>query len=226
MLFVGDIVQGYVCKSIPHMESYLVWVYNTETFATLPKHHALKEYRIGENLMAAVMDVRGARITLSQRIPQFTKKMFEYHFRDLLRENEWIVKRAVVQPPMGKILVKAFDARWDFKNMNRAFVQKKRSVPLWENVTLYLIPHRDDPLELVAEALQPAPKERILTIQSFAPGQATVVVPDELVGGFAGTRGINLKLSARLIGYQIEIIGESHFLNPDLKRKEEMAWNK
>ncbi|GAB6182811.1 hypothetical protein [Thermodesulfovibrio hydrogeniphilus] len=75
---VDSIVIGVVSKNLPDAECYLVQVFVNgnrdagRVFAQLPKQNAVKQYRIGESLLAAVESIRGARITLTQRNEVFS----------------------------------------------------------------------------------------------------------------------------------------------------------
>jgi transcription antitermination factor NusA-like protein len=226
MLIIGDILHGVVIKNVPHMDSYLVWIYGKELFATLPKIHALKEYRIQEQVFASVMDIKGARITLSQKIPQFTKAMFSLHLRDFLKEHSFEIHRAVIIPPqalnnsegpettsgttsgLGKILVKSSNNDIEFKELNALFKPELPKLPdIYKNIRLYFIPFREDPVELIKECLQPAPKDKILSVQAFGPRDFTVLVPKENLGGYLGKNGVNLKTAARLANCNITIEG-------------------
>lgn len=204
-LVVGDMVSGKVVKSLPDLSSYLVNITGTELFATLQKYDALRDYRVGDTLLGAIKDIRGARIWLSQRIPQFTKKILELELRDIILRHQWLIKRAVVRPPIGKVLV---DAQQDFQELNKIFLKAKAEQNLlsfyYGAVRLYLIPRKEDINSQVVEALRPAPVDKIVSIQSMA-GQTVVYVPAGMAGLFVGKGGCNLLTAARLIGRQIHI---------------------
>jgi len=223
MIIVGDIQHGVVVKNLPHIDSYLVWIYGKELFATLPRFHALKDYKVQEQLFAAVMEIKGARITLSQKIPQFTKAMFYLYLGDFLKEHSFEVRRAVVVPPtavannsssvkssygIGKVLIECKNGYMGFKQLTDLFRPVLSKLPdIYKNIRFYFIPHVEDPVELVKECLQPAPKDKIISVQTFGDRNLTVLVPAANLGGYIGKDGLNLKTAARLAGCNITIEG-------------------
>ncbi len=208
MFTVGDILTVKVIKALPDKDAYLTWVIGKELYAQLPKSHALKPYKVGENLMAAIMKIEGARIVLSQRIAQFTKKIIELEMVDLFKENNWQLKRAVVRPPVGKILVQSMNGE-TYEQMNQIFLQKKKNSNListyYEKIKLYLIPEVSDIQEQISLALKPAPSEQIHSIQVFGE-TASVYVSQEWIGAFMGAGARNLVTAKKLLGIEINLI--------------------
>lgn len=208
MFKVGDVLTVKVIKALPDKNAYLTWVIGKEIYAQLPKDHALRPYKVGETLLASIMKIEGARITLSQRIAQFTKRIIELELFDVLNERNWQLKRAVVRPPVGKVLVQSANGE-SYEQMNQIFLKEKKSSGLlstyYENVKLYLIPAVSDPIEQIALALRPAPLEQIHSIQMFG-DVAEVYVSQEWLGAFMGSGARNLVTAKKLLGLEINLI--------------------
>lgn len=211
-LFVGDIVSGRVIKALPDADAYLLWVQDVELYALLPKNQALQQYRVGDTLLAAVMQIKGARITLSQLIPQFLRRLLEMEFADVLSEKNWMVKRAVMKPPIGKVLIASLNGD-SYETINSLLNAATRESNLlkryYDKCRIYFIPKiRGDKLAQIAEALRPAPIEKIDSITLLS-GEANVCVPAELVGLFVGKKGLNVLTASRLLGLRISIISSN-----------------
>jgi len=113
-LKVGYITGFIVVKSLPDYDSYLCKLLDSQFLAQLPKKWARKEYKIGESDWAAVFDMVGARITLSQKSPQYVRKILEYLLMPACAELNLKIKRTAwvagysfhkvaVQPQNGDI---------------------------------------------------------------------------------------------------------------------------
>ena len=94
-LKVGYLVPGVVVKSMAGYDTHLILVSGTEFFAFLPKKYAMRPYKVGENLVAAVFLLERNRIVLSQRSPEYYRRVAERAFAPLLEEGKISVKRAV-----------------------------------------------------------------------------------------------------------------------------------
>ncbi|MGB9810814.1 MAG: hypothetical protein ACPLSN_03605 [Dictyoglomus turgidum] len=203
-MFVGDTVVATVVKSLPNMDAYLVWIYDKDIFAQLPKDQALKPYRVGETLLACVSEIQGARVKLSQRSMQFNKIFLETSLKDDLAKLGWKILRAVVSPPIGKVLIHGVD-HIETKELNEIFSSLKEKIQLYTDVKLYAIPYRADRVELIKEAFYPAPKTEIQGVKLFPYGQAIVYVSSACVPGFIGKNGVNVKLASKLCNMIIKI---------------------
>ncbi len=73
--------------------SYLCKLLDSQFLAQLPKKWARKEYKIGESDWAAVFDMVGARITLSQKSNQYVRKILEYLLMPACTELNLKIKR-------------------------------------------------------------------------------------------------------------------------------------
>lgn len=205
---VGSLVAGKIIKYSPENPAYLVWILDTSLYATLPKDSALKELKIGETTLGAIKSINGARITLSQKIPQFTKKIIELELKNLIKEKGWEIKRANIKGNLGKILVKTPE-NLDFFELNRIFSEHKASLNLisnyYQKIKLFLIPKVDNPIQQIVEALRPAPVEKIEEIQQL-PGKTLVYVQNGTAGLFIGKDGVNILTAKNILSRDIEIL--------------------
>jgi len=60
--------------------------------ATLPRQLAIKNYHNGNTGLAAIQEIKGPRITLSQKSPFYVRKVLEYLLADALKEHKLRIK--------------------------------------------------------------------------------------------------------------------------------------
>lgn len=207
-LVIGSIITGKVIKRFSDHPAYLVWILDTSLYATLPKESSLKDFKIGETILGAIKEIKGARIILSQRIPQFTRRVFELELKDFILQHGWEIKRACIRANLGKVLIKT-PQELCFAELNKMFSNKKTESKIlkdyYDAINLVLIPKVSDPIRQVIEALRPAPVEQIKEVQIFS-GKTSVYVPENLVGVFIGRKGANITTAKNILGKEIEII--------------------
>jgi N utilization substance protein A len=168
-----------------------------------------EEYSVGDRLRAYVVAVdnaaRGPEIILSRSHPNFVRRLFELEvseindrtveIRGIAREAGFRTKVAVFCPddkvdPVGAC-VGMRGAR--VKNIVRELNNEKVDIIRWH----------EDPVEFVKEALKPS---RITNIQ-LDPDRKTIHINihKEDLSQAIGKRGQNARLTARLLGWEIDI---------------------
>lgn len=90
---VNYLVLFRVVKNMPDSDAYLCSIAGTELFARLPRNQTVKKYGVGDTDWASIMEIRGARITLSQRTPAYVRRIIEYLLRDELTSRGLTVKK-------------------------------------------------------------------------------------------------------------------------------------
>lgn len=187
-----------------------------------------ESYRAGDRVQAYVKDVtrdaKGHQIILSRADPNFVVKLFEKEVPEIY---EGIVKiHGVAREPgeRTKLAVSSTDSDVDpvgacvgMKGSRvQAVVQELRG----EKIDI--IPYSTDLARYVCAAIAPALVQRVFIDENNR--QIELIVADDQLSLAIGRRGQNVKLASKLIGWNIEIHGESKIaelkerLKTELKR--------
>jgi len=164
----------------------------------------------GERVRCLILDVREAphqvKIVLSRSHPDFIRRLFELEVPEVA---ERIIEIRVLAREAGyrtKIAVSSIDAKVDavgacvgvrgsrIKNIVVELGGEKIDIVRWNESSQILI----------GNALKPAEVEE--TALCFELGRATVVVPEDQLSLAIGKRGQNVRLGARLTGWDIDIL--------------------
>jgi N utilization substance protein A len=177
----------------------------------LPEKETLpnKTYKQGERLIAYVMRVtrepKGPHIVLSQTHPNFLRCLFEMEVPEI---EEGIVKiRQIKRDPgrRAKVVVESKDEKIDpvgacvglrgsrIKSILREIGVEK----------IDIIKYSSDPAEFIKNALKPAEIYEVKVNPEKK--EAKVIVTDDQLSLTIGTNGENVKLVAKLTGWQIDI---------------------
>jgi len=178
MLIPGRLVSITIAKNDPDKEAYLCYIPDRDLFCLMPRKHAIKEYKVGQRTFASIMRIeKGAKVYVSQQIPQFVKTIIKMDMGNFLAENGLILRRAVLRPQLGKgkVLVKCVDKskkeevlRYDF--LNKKFIEYKKDrykkeysliAEFFEDIKIYLIPQQETLAESIKMAFKPGPVDII-----------------------------------------------------------------
>lgn len=186
------------------------------TEAILPEKEQIprERYRQGDRIRAYILDVvdetaKGPQVILSRTHPGFVVKLFEQEVPEVY---EGIVEiRAAAREPGGraKIAVVSNDSDVDpvgacvgMKGTRvQAVVQELRG----EKIDI--VHWAPDPAEFVCRALAPAKVAKIIMDEDE--GAMEVIVPDEQLSLAIGRKGQNVRLAARLTGFDLDVRSES-----------------
>jgi len=209
MLNIGYLVPFTILKALPDYESYLVVLIDKGVLAQLPRKYAMRPYRIGESGWASVFNMKGSRITLSQKSTQYVRKIMEHILTPLLQENRIKVKRVakMADGTFYKVAVESLTGKsgGDLLNEVRPYLEKTK-----EHISekVIIVKYSSDLEEYIANSLVPAPIGKIGNIMVFeGMKEAEVKVPKEFVGKFLGPKAMNVLTAAKLTGYKIEVTG-------------------
>ena len=164
----------------------------------------------GERIRTMILDVREAphqvKIVLSRSHPDFIRRLFELEVPEV---SERIIEIRALAREAGyrtKIAVSSIDAKVDavgacvgvrgsrIKNIVVELGGEKIDIVRWNESSQILIGNALKPAEVSETAL------------SFELGRATVVVPEDQLSLAIGKRGQNVRLAARLTGWDIDIL--------------------
>jgi N utilization substance protein A len=185
------------------------------TDAILPEKEQIprERYRQGDRIRAYILDVemtaRGPQIVLSRTHPNLLIKLFEQEVPEIY---EGIVEvKGAVREPGGRAKIAVISNDGDVDPVGacvgmrgtrvQAVVQELRG----EKIDI--VHWTPDPAEYVCRALAPARVSKILMDEEGR--SMEVIVPDDQLSLAIGRKGHNVRLAAKLSGWQLEVRGES-----------------
>jgi len=205
----GEIISGTVVR----YESGTVIVnLDRWTEAFMPKGEQImgQTHRVSERIRCLILDVKETsnqvKIILSRTHPDFIRRLFELEVPEI---NEKIIEIKALAREAGyrtKVAVTSFDEKVDpvgacvgvrgsrIKNIVDELGGEKIDIVRWNESSQVL----------VANALMPAKVSEIALC--FELGRATVVVDEDQLSLAIGKHGQNVRLAARLTGWDIDIL--------------------
>lgn len=205
----GQIISGTIVR---YEGGALIVSLNHRTEGYMPKSEQIvgQSHRTGERIRALVLDVKESgsqvKIVLSRTHPEFIRRLFEQEvpeiaeevieIRALAREAGYRTKVAVVSndekiDPVGAC-VGVRGSR--IKNIVDELGGEKIDIVRWN----------DSSQVLITSALMPAKVSEVALC--FELGRATVVVDEDQLSLAIGKHGQNVRLGARLTGWDIDIL--------------------
>jgi N utilization substance protein A len=204
----GQVITGTVARF--EGGALVVSLGRTEGFLPRSEQIPGEAHQPGERIRAMILDVREAphqvRIILSRSHPDFIRRLFELEVPEVA---ERIIEIKALSREAGyrtKVAVTSIDAKVDavgacvgvrgsrIKNIVEELGGEKIDIVRWNESSQILI----------ANALKPAEVQD--TALCFELGRATVVVPEDQLSLAIGKRGQNVRLGARLTGWDIDIL--------------------
>ncbi len=204
----GQIITGSVSRF--EGGALIVNVGRSEGF--LPKSEQIpgETHNTGERIRCLVLDVRDAgsqvKIILSRSHPDFIRRLFELEVPEV---QERVIEVKALAREAGyrtKIAVTSIDTKVDavgacvgvrgsrIKNIVDELGGEKIDIVRWNESSQILITNSLKPAEIVETSL------------NFELNRATVVVNEDQLSLAIGKRGQNVRLAARLTGWDIDIL--------------------
>ncbi len=210
---VGDIVTGIAQRY--EGGALVVTVDRAEAFMPRSEQIPGEQFNAGDRVRCLILDVRDAgsqiKIVLSRSHPDFIKRLFEVEVPEV---SERVIEIKAMAREAGyrtKLAVSSVDNKVDavgacvgvrgsrIKNIVDELNGEKIDIVRWNESSQILI----------ANALKPAEVAEISLC--FELGRATVVVNDDQLSLAIGKRGQNVRLAARLTGWDIDILTPAEF---------------
>src|SRR6266576_1987605 len=210
---VGTIVTGAVAR----FEGGAMIVTLTRVEGIMPKSEQIpgENHQVGERVQALILEVRdtpsAVKIILSRSHPELIRRLFE---REVPEVGERTIEiKALAREPghRTKIAVSSIDSKVDavgacvgvrgsrIKNIVDELGGEKIDIVRWNESSQILISNALKPAEVTEVAL------------CFELGRATVVVNDDQLSLAIGKRGQNVRLAARLTGWDVDILTPPEF---------------
>jgi N utilization substance protein A len=205
----GEIVSGSIVR---YEGATAIVSLDSRTEAILPKAEQIsgQSHRIGERIRALLFDVKESssrvKIILSRTHPDFIKGLFELEVPEIAESIIEVHSLAREAGYRTKIAVASNDDKVDpvgacvgvrgsrIKNIVDELGGEKIDIVRWS----------ESSQELITNALMPAKVSE--TALCFELGRATVVVDTDQLSLAIGRHGQNVRLAARLTGWDIDIL--------------------
>jgi len=205
----GEIISGSVVR---YESGTLIINLDRWTEGFMPKGEQImgQSHRVGERIRCLILDVKETsnqvKIILSRTHPDFIRRLFELEVPEI---SEKIIEIRALAREAGyrtKVAVASFDEKVDpvgacvgvrgsrIKNIVDELGGEKIDIVRWN----------DSSQVLVSNALMPAKVSEIALC--FELGRATVVVDEDQLSLAIGKHGQNVRLAARLTGWDIDIL--------------------
>ncbi|MBX3357280.1 MAG: transcription termination/antitermination protein NusA [Phycisphaeraceae bacterium] len=210
---VGDIATGTVQRY--EGGSMVVTIDRAEAFMPRSEQIPGEQFQPGDRVRCLVLDVRDVgnqvKIVLSRSHPDFIKRLFEVEVPEVAERIIEIKAMAREAGYRTKIAVSSIDSKVDavgacvgvrgsrIKNIVDELNGEKIDIVRWNESSQILIQNALKPAEVAEISL------------CFELGRATVVVRDDQLSLAIGKRGQNVRLAARLTGWDIDILTPVEF---------------
>lgn len=210
---VGQIVTGTITRY--ERGGLLVNIGRTEAFMPRSEQIPGDSHTPGERIRGMILDVREeqsqVRIVLTQTHPDYIRKLFELEVPEVA---ERIIEIRALAREAGyrtKLAVSSIDTKVDavgacvgvrgsrIRNIVDELGGEKIDIVRWNESSQILI----------GNALKPAEVKE--TFLCFELGRATVVVDEDQLSLAIGKRGQNVRLGARLTGWDIDILTPAEY---------------
>ncbi|MFQ5493905.1 MAG: transcription termination factor NusA [Phycisphaerae bacterium] len=204
----GQVITGTIARF--EGGALVVSIGRTEGFLPRSEQIPGESHQPGERVRALILDVREAphqvRIILSRSHPDFIRRLFELEVPEVAERIIEIKALAREAGYRTKVAVSSIDMKVDavgacvgvrgsrIKNIVEELGGEKIDIVRWNESSQILISNALKPAEIQDTAL------------CFELGRATVVVPEEQLSLAIGKRGQNVRLAARLTGWDIDIL--------------------
>ncbi len=204
----GTIITGAVSRT--EGGTLVVNLGRTEGFLPRSQQIPGEAHQPGERVRALILDVKEAphavKIILSRAHPDFIRRLFELEVPEVAERVIEIRALAREAGYRTKVAVTSIDTKVDavgacvgvrgsrIKNIVEELGGEKIDIVRWNESSQILITNALKPAEIQDTSL------------CFELGRATVVVPEDQLSLAIGKRGQNVRLAARLTGWDIDIL--------------------
>ena len=182
--------------------------------AFLPKHEQVRgeQYRIGDQVLCYVVEVRKngpkVRIMLSRSHPDLIRRLFEREVPEIAEGMVEVKKLVREAGYKTKVAVVSLDSKVDPVGacIGIRGARIKTIIDELGGERIDIIPYSDQPATLIMNALKPAEINRIDLFPEN--GKALVIVDEDQLSLAIGKKGANVRLAAKLCGWDIDIMTE------------------
>lgn len=209
----GTIVNG-VAQRYDH-GALIVQVDRAECVMLRSEQIPGEQFAANDRVRAMILDVKDmgnqAKIYLSRAHPDFIKRLFEVEVPEVAERTIEIKAMAREAGYRTKMAVSSIDSKVDAVGacVGVRGARIKTIVDELNGEKIDIVRWNESSQILIANALKPAEVEEISLC--FELGRATVVVRDDQLSLAIGKRGQNVRLAARLTGWDVDILTPEEF---------------
>lgn len=219
----GTIITGTVVRA--EGGNLLVNLGRTEGFLPRSEQIPGEMHQVGQRIRVMILEVREqpnqVKVILSRANPSFIARLFELEVPEVAERIIEIKALAREAGYRTKVAVSSIDSKVDavgacvgvrgsrIKSIVDELGGEKIDIVRWNESSQILIQN----------ALKPAEVQEIALCLEL--GKATVVVPEDQLSLAIGKRGQNVRLAARLTGWDVDILTPAEY-NKNLERMEEV----
>lgn len=210
---VGTVVNG-VAQRYDH-GALIVQVDRAECVMLRSEQIPGEQFVANDRVRAIILDVKDmgnqAKIYLSRAHPDFIKRLFEVEVPEVAERTIEIKAMAREAGYRTKMAVSSIDSKVDAVGacVGVRGARIKTIVDELNGEKIDIVRWNESSQILIANALKPAEVEEISLC--FELGRATVVVRDDQLSLAIGKRGQNVRLAARLTGWDVDILTPEEF---------------
>lgn len=211
---IGRVVSCCVVGELPGKDMYLVLIEGTDLTGYLPKRSAYKKYVEKEQCRAAVFMIGDGKIFLSQRSPQFFRRVAEAVLAPAIREGKIRVRRAacIANSAFAKVSVEGL-GNFDPLTVSLQYLD---GVKNYTGDTVTIVRYSPNIKEYIVNSLVPAPVEKVVQVlYSQSLREAIVRVDPQYCGFFVGKGGSNVATAAKLLNLKILIKSAEQIYSPE-----------
>lgn len=208
----GEVVTGSVHRFLER--NVIVDMGKAEAILPVREQIRRERYAIGATVRAVIIRVdkaqRGPQIVLSRAAPLFLRRLFELEVPEIGEKIVEIVEIARDPGFRAKVLVRSNDSKVDAVG-SCVGIRGSRIRSIMGELAgerIDLIPWDAEPKKLLANALAPA-KVAAVRITDEANRIAEIIVSDEQLSLAIGKEGQNVRLAAKLTGWNLEVKSEA-----------------
>jgi len=223
---VGELINGFV-KRFEGGKVIVDIGNNLEAVMLKQQQSKIESFTQGERIRVVIHDVnresKGPQIEVSRTSPELLKRLFEMEVPEIY-DGTVVVKVAVREPgERAKIAVVSNERDVDpvgaCVGMKGSRVQSIIRELRGEKIDI--IEWSEDPAIFAANALSPAKVSKV-TVLDFEDKKLQVIVENEQQSLAIGKRGQNVRLAAKLVGWDIDIRSEEEMKREVASQMEQM----
>jgi N utilization substance protein A len=205
---VNELISGSVKRVI--RGTVIIDLGKVEALMPLRHYPKTERYNVGDRVLALLCEVQetdagGAEVILSRTDSEFVRQLFLQEVPEI--HDGLVTIGSIVREPgfRTKLTVSSSDSRVDPVGacIGMRGIRVKNIVRELNNEKIDVIPFSDDPVELLQNALAPI-EIRKLGI-SEEEEEVSIVVDDDDLATVIGKKGINARLTGKLVGMELEV---------------------
>lgn len=205
---VGEVITA---KVVDYSNGFVSFNIGKNVIANMPDKEGLpgEDFIVGEEKKVYITKVekttKGPKVYLTRTSREFVKRLFELTIPEVADGSIEIMGISRDPGDRTKIGVLSLKENLDPKGacVGQGGLRIKKINDILNGEKIDIFAWKDDPVELIAEALLPA--KSLSVMADVKSKQATVIVPDDQYSLAIGKKGQNARLAAYAIGWKIDI---------------------